>query len=125
MANRSAATGDVAKAQSYFSQTGLTEQQCALIGLTPALRRTGASPDDYPMEALRMGFEGWVNVQFDIQADGKPASARAVIAYPPLIFVPAAQRMAGDVRYTASYRPGGSAACSGNSERFVFALRKP
>lgn len=125
MANRAAATGDIAQAQSYFTQTGLTEQQCALIGLTPALKRTGASAADYPMEALRMGFEGWVNVQFDIQADGKPASARAIIAYPPLIFVPAAQRMAGDIRYKASYRPEGSAACTGNSERFMFALRKP
>lgn len=122
MANQAAAAKDFTTAQAYFERTGLTESQCALLGMKPAMRSTGASSSDYPMEALRMGFEGWVRVEFDIDASGRTSNIRPLIAYPPLVFVPAATGMARDVRYQPSYRPSGGTACQGNSESFRFIL---
>ncbi|MCE7796004.1 energy transducer TonB [Sphingobium sufflavum] len=122
LANLAAAAGDGAAAQRFFASTGLTEQQCALIGVRPALRSSGADSNDYPMEAMRMGFEGWVNLEFDVTADGRTATARPIVAYPPLIFVDAAAGMAKGFRYEASYRPGGGAACTANRETVSFIL---
>ena len=121
LANQSAEAGNLAEAQSYFQRTGLNEQQCALIGVTPALRNSGASSNDYPREALSMGFEGWVRLEFDINANGTTARARPLIAYPPFIFADAATGMAKDMRYQTSYRPAGGEACSAQNQviRFI------
>ncbi len=121
LANLAAGENDAQKAQAYFARTGLSEQQCALIGAVPAMRSSGASSADYPREALMMGFEGWVQVETDIDANGSTRNQRPLIAYPPFVFVDAATGMARDFRYQASYRPGGGAACSAKSEviRFV------
>lgn len=120
LANMAAAAGDLPTAQRYFASTGLTEQQCALIGVKPSLRKSGAGSEDYPMEAQRMGFEGWVQLEFDVTADGHTAQARPIVAYPPLIFVEAASAMTKNFRYEASYRPEGGAACNANRETVSF-----
>jgi tetratricopeptide (TPR) repeat protein len=122
LANRAASSGDLAGAQAFFGRTGLTEQQCAFIGAKPSLRRTGADSNDFPMEAMQYGFEGWVNLEFDITADGKTINARPVIAYPPFVFVDAAKGMTRDIRYEASYRPSGSVACNAHRETIRFIL---
>ncbi|HEX7821264.1 MAG TPA: energy transducer TonB [Sphingobium sp.] len=122
LANIAAAAGDGAAAQRFFASTGLTEQQCALIGVRPAMRRSGVDSNDYPMEAQRMGFEGWVNLEFDVTADGRTAKARPIVAYPPLIFVEAALGMTKDFRYESSYRPSGGAACTANRETISFIM---
>jgi outer membrane biosynthesis protein TonB len=122
LANLAAVAGDLAAAQAYFARTGLTEQQCALIGARPALRRTGADASDFPMEALRYGFEGWVKLEFDITAEGRVSGARPVIAYPPYVFVDAATGMANGIRYEPSYRPSGGVACNANSEMIRFVI---
>lgn len=119
LANQAAAADDLAGAQALFARTGLTEQQCALIGPRPALRRAGGS---YPQEAMEYGFEGWVRLEFDINADGTTANARPLIAYPPFVFVEAARKMARNVRYEASFRPGGGAACSANGDTVRFII---
>ena len=122
LADVAAAAGDRGKAHDYFLKTGLTEQQCAMLSVAPARQRTGASGADYPIEALMMGFEGWVRLEFDINADGRTANARPIVAYPPLIFVEAAQGMANGVRYAPSYRPGEGVACSANRETINFVI---
>jgi hypothetical protein len=122
LANLAAAAGDLTTAQAYFARTGLTEQQCALIGARPALKRTGAGPGDFPMEALQYGFEGWVKLEFDITAEGRVSGARPVIAYPPYVFVDAATGMTRDIRYEPTYRPSGGIACNANSETIRFVL---
>jgi tetratricopeptide (TPR) repeat protein len=122
LANRAAAAGDLAAAQGYFSATGLTERQCALIGATPSRTSSGVSSGDFPMEAMRYGFEGWVRLEFDISPDGKPSGVRPIAAYPPFVFVDAAQGMSRDFRYESSYRPSGGAACAGNHETVRFIL---
>jgi len=122
LADRSAAAKDFAKAQTYFAKSGLSQEQCSLLGVTPALRRSGASSTDYPQDAIRMGFEGWVNLEFDITPDGHALHARALTAYPPLVFVDAGLRMSRDFLYETSYRPGANTACSANQTTISFIL---
>lgn len=122
-ANLLAAANDLAGAQAAFARTGLTGEQCSLLALRPAATRTGASSTDYPEAAISMGFEGWTRVEFDITADGRTASQRAVIAYPPFIFNEAAVGIARNSRWTSSFRPEGSLACAGEQRDVNFRMR--
>jgi tetratricopeptide (TPR) repeat protein len=117
-------TGDIETARAAFEKTGLTEQQCALVALQPAVKRSGASDADFPMEAMQWGFEGWVRSEFDVMADGKTVNQRAVIAYPPFVFNDAATGVAKSMRYQASYRPSGGAACSGSQQQIKFKISR-
>ena len=112
-ANVLAARGDLTGARSAFQRTGLSGEQCAELGLSPTMRSSGASSSDYPMAAVRMGFEGWVVAEADVTADGRTAVPRATIAYPPFVFDDAAVGIAKDARYTSSFRPEGTLACRG------------
>jgi tetratricopeptide (TPR) repeat protein len=122
LANQSAQAGKLAEAQAYFQRTGLNEEQCALIGPEPALRSTGVSSSDYPMEAYIMGFEGWVRLEYNINANGTTADARPLISYPPFVFEDAATKMAKNIRYQLSYRPSGGEACSAQPQSIKFVL---
>jgi outer membrane biosynthesis protein TonB len=88
----------------------------------PVLKRTGAGAGDFPMEAMRWGFEGWVRVEYDIQPDGKTANQRAVIAYPPLVFRDAAVGILKDARFAQSYRPEGGPGCGGAQQNINFRI---
>jgi hypothetical protein len=121
-ANIAAGGGDLAAAAAAFARTGLSEQQCALIGPTPTVASSGASASLYPTELVRMGFEGWARIEFDIAADGRTAAQRTVIAYPPFLFGDAAKAMLGRTRYVRSYRPEASVACAANQQSFRFVL---
>lgn len=122
LASVAAATKQFQEAQTLFARTGLTEQQCSLIGDIPKLKSDGASSDDYPKDALYMDFEGWVKLEFDIDAGGRTANQRALIAYPPFVFVDAAKSLARGIRYDATYRPSGQLACSATSETVSFVI---
>ncbi|UUL83879.1 energy transducer TonB [Sphingomonas qomolangmaensis] len=122
-ANLSAKAGDLVTAQAQFQQTGLTEQQCALIGVKPALRDSGMSPSDYPVLARKMGFEGWVSLEFDVAADGSTVRPRALFAYPPFTFGDTAVAGAKDFKFETSYRPSGGTACAANRQGIAFALQ--
>jgi hypothetical protein len=122
LANLAASDGKLDDAQRYFARTGLSEEQCSLIGATPAMKSSGADSSDFPMEAMRYGFEGWVNLEFDINANGQAARARPVIAYPPFVFVEAANGMARGFRYQASYRPSNALACAANRVTIKFSI---
>ncbi|MBW6521970.1 energy transducer TonB [Sphingomonas sp. RHCKR47] len=121
-ANVRAAKGDLAGAKQAFAATGLSAEQCSLLGITPNLRRSGASGSDYPMAAIQMGFEGWVWTEYDIAADGRTVSPRAVIAYPPFVFDDAATGIMRDSRFSSSFRPEGALACAGRQQPVVFKM---
>lgn len=121
-ANQVASKGDLEGARRLFEQTGLTTEQCAFLGLKPAMRRTGTSSADYPMDAVRMGFEGWVRTEFDVATDGSTIRPRVITAYPPFVFDEAGGKMSNGFRYTASYRPKGSVACTGQQAAVKFLL---
>lgn len=121
LASIAAEEGRRDQAESLFTRTGLKDEQCALIGDIPRARYTG-SDNDFPTDALRFGFEGWVSEEFDITADGHTAQPRAVIAYPPFVFVEGATAMTRNFRYDRSFRPSGNLACSARRETINFAI---
>jgi hypothetical protein len=121
-ANLLAEHGDVAGARAMFERTGLTEEQCALIQPSPAMRASGASSSDYPMAAIQMGFEGWVQTEFDIAPNGTTIKPRALVSYPPFVFDEAGEGIAKGMRYTSSYRPDGNLACAANKEGIKFLM---
>jgi len=120
LANDAAKDKNFAEADRFFKATGLTEEQCALIGPKPAISHVGLSSNSYPQEALFQNFEGWLRLEYDIEADGKPAGVRPIIAYPPFIFNAASVRGIQASRYEPSYRPSGGAACSASRQGINF-----
>jgi tetratricopeptide (TPR) repeat protein len=122
LANDAARAGNLAEAQNLFATTGLSQEQCALIGPSPALTHVNDGASSFPWEALRWGFEGWVRTEFDIKADGHTAAIRSVIAYPPFIFGDAASGMMTSARYQSTFRPAGGTACSANTETIKFVI---
>lgn len=115
--------GDLAAARDSYSKSGLSAQECSLVDAAPVMRRSGASAFDFPDEARRWGFEGWVMVELDIRPDGKTVNHRAVAVYPPLIFRDAAVQTLKGARYTQTYRPEGGLGCGGEHVKVHFILR--
>ncbi|MEI6642590.1 MAG: energy transducer TonB [Novosphingobium sp.] len=122
LANIAAKQKRFADAQALFARTGLSEQQCALLGDIPRLKSDGVSGASYPNAALEMGFEGWTQVEYDIAADGRTANQRSLIAYPPFVFGDAARDIISRARYDPSFRPSGSVACTGSSNTVRFII---
>lgn len=119
-ANVLARKGDLEGARALFERTGLTAEQCAFLGVRPALRSTGVNEGDYPAAAQAMGFEGWVRTEFNIAADGKTIAPRVIAAYPPFVFNEAGTDVVKGARYTSSYRPQGEVACRAQQESVRF-----
>ena len=122
LANDAARDGRLAEAQTWFAATGLTQEQCALIGPKPALTGVNNGASAFPWDIMRWGFEGWVRTEYDIKADGHITGIHAVIAYPPFIFSKPAQEMMTTARYQSSFRPEGGAACSANQTTVNFKI---
>lgn len=120
IADQAAKRRDFATAEANFRATGLTEEQCALLGLRPAMQRQGG---EFPDEALRWGFEGWVSVEFDIAHDGRTGQVRPIIAYPPFVFNDGAVNALQRSRFESSYRPAGGQTCSAEQRIVVFRIR--
>ncbi|WP_169542544.1 TonB family protein [Sphingomonas baiyangensis] len=118
-ADLAAGAGDVAKAQQSIAATGLTAQQCAVIGVAPAARGHAIS---YPEEAINMGFEGWVRLEFDVTAKGRATNQRALMAYPPRMFSASADEMARAMWFSASHRPDTEVACSATQQTISFRM---
>lgn len=117
-----AQAGDLTSAADSFRQTGLGAQQCALLDAKPTLLRDNVRAQDFPMEAARWGFEGWVRTEYDIDAQGKTAAQRAIVAYPPFVFRDAAVGIARKLTYSTSFRPDGSAGCGSQQENIRFGI---
>jgi hypothetical protein len=117
-----AAGGDTAAAAAMVARTGLNAEQCAMLGITPSLRSTGANGSDFPMEAMRWGFEGWVRTEFDIGADGRAIAPRPLIAYPPFVFDKAATGIASSSRWSSSYRGDQPVACAASVQQVRFVI---
>lgn len=109
-------------ASATFARTGLTADQCALLDTPPALARSNIDSSDFPMEAQRWGFEGWVRLEQDILADGRTADTRVVVAYPPFVFRAAAVKVAAAMRYQSTFRPGSTKGCAANQTSINFRI---
>lgn len=117
------ADGHADAARSAYAQTGLSAQQCALVDIDPIPVRRGATTSDYPADAWRWGFEGWVTSEFDIDAKGDTRNVRTLIAYPPFVFGRAATTIIDRSSYRQTYRPEGGLGCGGHRDRVVFSHR--
>ena len=60
LATLQAGSGRINEARASYAASGLTAQQCSLVDARQAISSKGASSSDFPMEAMRWGFEGWV-----------------------------------------------------------------
>jgi hypothetical protein len=114
--------GDVAAARATYLRTGLSAQQCALVDVQPAVRRTGVGSNDYPVDAARWGIGGWTRVEFDVLPDGRTVNRRAIMSYPPFVFGDPTVKAMESARFTQSYRPEGEIGCSAASLRFRYAM---
>lgn len=117
-----ARAGDLDAARTAFAASGVAAQQCSLVDARPAATHLGVNETAFPQDALRWGFEGWVRLEFDVAADGHVAGQRAVIAYPPFIFGPAAVAASRNWRYQQSFRPDGVAGCNGAQQQIKFKI---
>ncbi|MFW2829583.1 energy transducer TonB [Sphingomonas sp. ID0503] len=122
LANLQAQERDFAAAEQSFRKTGLEAEQCALVDARPVMKSSGASSADFPMEAMRWGFEGFTRIEYDITADGRTANQRVVVAYPPIVFEAASLGVVRDTRYEQRFRPEGAIGCSGNAHTINFRI---
>jgi hypothetical protein len=114
--------GDAAGARQAFAASGLSADQCSLVD-TPPRRKSGSISDsDFPAEALRWGFEGWVRTEWDVSAAGESVNVRATVSYPPFVFSQSAIRGFDRLRYEPTFRPNGGLACGGMSNRIRFMM---
>lgn len=107
------ALGDLPAARTAFEQSGVSEEQCALIDASPVVTRRAGDARDYPTEAINWHISGWAVTEFDIRADGSTSGVRTTVAYPPFVFGKATVKIYERTRYTQSYRPSGGLGCSG------------
>ncbi|WP_380787165.1 hypothetical protein [Sphingomonas sp. R86521] len=113
--------GQVEAARAAFASTGLTANQCAIMDAPPKMVSMPGS-EAFPMEALRWGFEGWTQVQYDVGADGTVINQRALLSYPPFIFSEAGAKFFGKVKFAKTYRPDGGLGCGATTQRVGFKL---
>jgi tetratricopeptide (TPR) repeat protein len=116
------ATGDIEAARAAFTESGLKAEQCALLDTGPRLKRIKASYTDFPMEAMRWGFEGWVKTEYDVRANGTVAAPRPVVTYPPFVFAKAAMEVISRTTYEPSFRPDDSLGCGGMNQTVRFVM---
>lgn len=120
LANVAIDKGNADEARSLYAQTGLSAQQCALVDARPAVATGKLSNDDFPLAAARYGFGGWTVIEFDIDANGRTANRRPIIAWPPFIFGDAATEGISSFRFQQSYRPEGGLGCGAQRQRINF-----
>jgi outer membrane biosynthesis protein TonB len=86
-----------------------------LFDVRPVATNRSVSTADFPNEALRWGFDGFVREAFDIDAAGRVQNARTILAYPPFVFGTAAEKTVAHFRYLAPVVDGGAAGCEGHA----------
>ncbi|HZF96435.1 MAG TPA: TonB family protein [Allosphingosinicella sp.] len=113
-----AAGGNPAPAAAFPIGSPTAHSACQV----PPRRRSGTGGEgDFPNDAMRWGFEGFVAVEAQVGTPGRPEQIRTVIAYPPFVFGEAAERIVERFRFDPAAAPGG-VACATMNQRVVFRL---
>ena len=120
LASREQTAGQVAAARASFEAAGVAADQCALLDAPPKMTGYNVS---FPDEALRWGFEGWTQTQFDVDAAGKVANERTILSYPAFVFSQSGTAMMRGAKFTKSYRPDGKLGCGSLTKRIRFTMR--
>lgn len=109
-------------ARAAFAQSGLAADQCALVDKTPKFLGANNGANAFPREAILWGFEGWVQTEFDILADGRTRAVRATLSYPPFVFSGAGEKVFKSARFEKTFRPDGGLGCGALSQRVRFLM---
>jgi tetratricopeptide (TPR) repeat protein len=114
--------GKIDDARLLFAKSGLSAQQCALVDARPSQTSGRLTAADYPDAAYLYGFGGWAVVEFDIDASGRTANQRPVIAWPPFVLGDAVAKGVKRFKYQQTYRPDGGLGCTAQrlSQSFRF-----
>jgi hypothetical protein len=123
LADLAAAQGDIGAASEATAATGLTPEQCAIVGVKPLPINRRVSASVFPEAAIRWGTGGFTRVGFDITADGRTTNVRTVIASPPFIFREASEAGISRFRYEPTFRPGSGLGCTGSATNLNFQVR--
>ena len=87
------------RAAEYATAAGMPFPPCWAVG-SPE-RRTVPTRNQFPNEAQRWGFEGWVTSQLAIRDNGEIQTSTPFAAYPPFIFRPATERVLDRTRFVS------------------------
>lgn len=123
LADRALRNNDEKLAQDYYSKTGLSSGQCALISDPPSKITNKIRYADYPDAMKNDGFEGWTIYELDVSADGKPVNIRPTFAFPPFLFTDRQIKAIEQYRFEKSYRPGSDTACTALSTSVTYTVR--
>jgi tetratricopeptide (TPR) repeat protein len=115
-------SGNMEAARTAYADSGLSATKCSLLDARPRMKAMGVSDSDFPTEAVRWGFEGWVQLEFDLTADGRTTNVRPVVAYPPFVFAQSAKKATERSRYEQTFRPDGGLGCGGLGWKIRFAM---
>ncbi|HEY3887283.1 MAG TPA: energy transducer TonB [Caulobacteraceae bacterium] len=109
-------------ARSRLVAAGLTSQKCDLLDVKPIATSGYTNSSEFPDEAQRWGFEGWVEAGFDIGADGDVKGVRALISYPPFVFDDATDKVVSTLRYLPPTLGDTALGCTGQTIRVDYRL---
>lgn len=88
-----------------------------------SLTRVNKLDPQYPSRALEQGTEGWVEISYNVGADGSVSNVKVVNSVPPKVFDAAATRAVSRLRYRPAAQDG-RAATVGTMIRIVFRVPK-
>lgn len=103
--------GQNAAADQRLADSGIGAAQCSLLDIHPIQQSGSVSSTDFPAEALRWGFEGYVRTAYDIDAQGRVQDVRTIIAYPPFVFDEATEKAFARFRYSTPVMDGQPIGC--------------
>ena len=109
-------TGDTAGEQAKLAASGLNADQCLLFDTRPIPASLSIASAEFPAEAMRWRFEGYVREDFDISDNGRVANPRTIVAYPPLVFAKSAEAAVTAFRYVPPRIGGAAVGCTGETQ---------
>jgi outer membrane biosynthesis protein TonB len=113
---------DAEEAQAQLTQAGLSADSCSLFDTRPIPTSVAIASSQFPAEAIRWGFEGYVDEAYDIGADGRVSNIRTVFAYPPFVFAKSTEDAVRSFRYLPPKIGDKVAGCAGETQSVHYAI---
>lgn len=105
-----------ASTDAALARSGLSADQCSLFDTHPIPSSVSIASSQFPSEALRWHFEGYVREAFDIGDDGRVTNIRTIVAYPPFVFAAGTEQAVRSFRYVPPTIAGRSVGCTGEEQ---------
>jgi tetratricopeptide (TPR) repeat protein len=111
-----ARAGDPGAAHARLAAANLDAERCTLFDTHPVPASVDIASSQFPMDALRWRFEGYVQESYDILANGHVANIRTVLAYPPFVFSQDTERAVASFRYLPPSIGDAPVGCQGETK---------